>query len=61
MADDEMRMACIACMIQAHQAAKIVDDEAVLDLQAKMEVRLKAALPFLPPSPTSLSKIPARS
>lgn len=53
-ADDEMRLACLAAMIQAHQAAKIVDDEAVLDLQSKMEVQAypSAASLFLPPSRT---------
>lgn len=48
--DDETRLVQLAGMIQAHQSAKIVDDEAVMDLQSRLEVR-PARLAHLPTLP----------
>jgi hypothetical protein len=40
----DLELAAAAAMIQAHEAAKVVDTDAVMDLQAKLEVGLSQAV-----------------
>lgn len=49
----ELELAAAAAMIQAHESAKVVDHDAVMELQARIEVKnrnlfaLSSAVPFL--------------
>jgi hypothetical protein len=36
----DLELAAAAAMVQAHEAAKVVDADAVMSLQTKLEVRL---------------------